>query len=438
MNVFRERRAELARLMAPGSALILFSHPERIRNDDVHFPFRQDSNFYYLTGFEEPESALVFRPGQKPETTLFVRAKDLERETWDGFRYGPEAAAKEFGLGRGELISDFDSRVGELLKSCQQIHYRHRLSGEADRRLPEILAATRRAQGKSALGYLTVLDANQLLGEMRLRKGAADIVALRKACEITAMAHINAMRATRPGLNERQIQGLLLASFLKEGAAREGYNCIVASGASATTLHYNFNDQALKAGDLLLIDAGAEYDYFTGDITRTFPVSGRFSAAQREVYEAVLRVQRAILSMIRPGLAFKELQELAIRGLTEEMIGLGLLKGSVDSLIESGAYRRYYMHGVSHWLGMDVHDAGAYVSAGQSRPLEVGMAFTVEPGLYIRHNDDQAPERLRGIGVRIEDDVLVTPTGREVLTAKAPTDVADIESVVGSGLSLQF
>ena len=433
MSIFKERRQALAR-MAPKSAVIIPAHPEQVRNNDVHHPYRQDSNFFYLTGFEEPESILVFRPGGSPETILFVRPKDVERETWDGFRYGPEGTEREFKVDKCYLLSEFDKLIVGLLRSVDQVYYRLNLDPEFDNKMLHVLDQVRLNQGRSGRGHLALLDSWELIGELRVKKSAYDVATMRKACEISARGHIEAMRWTRPGVNERELQGVLIGSFLRQGATREGYNTIVGTGNNATTLHYVFNDQECRDGDLLLIDAGAEYNYYTGDITRTFPVNGRFTAGQRRVYEGILNLQKSLIASIRPGMVFKSLQDTTIEGLTDLMIDLKLLSGKRSELVESLAFKKYYPHGVSHWLGMDVHDAGLHMINGEPRKLEAGMAFTVEPGLYIPETDMAAPAEFRGIGIRIEDNVVVTSSGCENLTESCPKEVTDLQDVIGRRL----
>lgn len=432
MNVFRERRQMLAN-RAKGSAVIVSSHPEMIRNNDVHHSYRQDSNMFYLTGFEEPESVLVFRPGLTPETVLFVRPKDLERETWDGFRYGPEGAEREYKIDKAYLISEFDKVIVDLLKPVDRVYYRWNIDREFDDKMLNVLDRVRASLGRTGRGHLPVHDSWELIGEMRLIKSAQEIEVMRKAAEISALGHIEAMKFTRPGVNERQIHGVLVGTFLMNGAQREGYGTIVASGAAATTLHYVFNDQPCREGDLLLIDAGAEYQYYTGDITRTFPVNGKFTAPQKRVYQAVLDIQKQLVAAVKPGLLFKSMQERTIEALTDVMIDLKLLSGSRQHLIETNAFKKYYMHGVGHWLGMDVHDTGLHVVNGEPRKLEPGMAFTIEPGLYIPADDTSAPAEFRGIGIRIEDNVVVTSNGCDNLTAKAPKEITEMESLIGTG-----
>jgi Xaa-Pro aminopeptidase len=431
-EIFKERRQKLAEKIK-GSALIVASHPELIRNHDVGYPYRQDSNFYYLTGFEEPESIFVFRPGQTPETVMFVRKKDLERETWDGFRYGPTGVEQEFGIDKAYHIDEFTKVAPNLLKDISNLYYRMYKHAWADEMVREVMETMRIAQGRTGQGYMSIHDADLLLGEMRLFKSEYELTQLREACEISAQAHIAAMKFTRPGVSERQIQGVLAYNFYMKGAAREGYNYIIASGDSSTTLHYNFNDQVCKDGDLLLIDAGAEYNYFTGDITRTFPVNGKFTEEQSIIYQGVLNIQKHIIGMIKPGLIFKELQDTTISMVVDMALTLGLLTGRKDDIISSQAYKRFYMHGVSHWLGMDVHDAGLYINKGESRPLETNMCFTVEPGFYIRADDETVPKKYRGIGIRIEDNIRVTSSGCENMTSSAPKEINDLEKIIGKG-----
>jgi Xaa-Pro aminopeptidase len=432
VSVFKERRQKLG-ARTKGSALILPAHPEMIRNNDVHHPYRQDTNLYYLTGFEEPESILVFRPGQTPETILFVRAKDMVRETWDGFRYGPEGTEREFKVDKSYLVSEFDNMIVDLLKPVDTVYYRWNTDRGFDNRMLSVLERVRASQGRTGRGHLAVHDSGELIGEARLYKSEYDVEVMRKACQISAKAHIEAMKFTKPGVSERQIQGVLVGSFLMQGADREGYNTIVASGAGATTLHYVFNDQVCKDGELLLIDAGAEFQYYTGDITRTFPVNGKFTPIQKRVYQMVLDIQKTLVANVKPGILFKSMQEQTVDFLTGAMIDLGLLKGNKAQLIETGAFRKYYPHGVSHYLGMDVHDSGLHIINGEPRKLEAGMAFTIEPGLYIPADDMTAPAELRGIGIRIEDNIVVTKNGHENLTVDAPKEIQELEALIGTG-----
>lgn len=430
MNIFAERRRLVGQEIF-GSALVVASHPEHIRNHDVHFPYRQDSNLFYLTGWEEPESVLILRPGLTPEAVMFVRRRDPERETWDGFRYGPEGCEREFKIDKCYPIDELEKVAPALLKEVDRVYYRLRKNSEFDERLQGVLDSVKQMQGRTGAGLLPIYDADTLIGEKRLVKSEYELTQLREACEISAQAHLAAMRFTRPGVSERQVQGVLAHQFFMRGSAREGYNYIVASGNSATTLHYNFNDQICKDGDLLLIDAGAEYNYYTGDITRTYPVNGKFTDEQARVYEAVLKVQKEIMDFVKPGVVFKELHDMGTSLLTDAMLELGLLSGRKEDLIQAMAQKKYYPHGIGHWLGMDVHDAGLYFKKGEPRPLEPNMCFTVEPGIYIPADDASAPAKYRGIGIRIEDNVRVTSGGSENMTSSAPKEIADLEKVVG-------
>lgn len=432
LKSFAERRKQVMKQIQ-GSALIVAAHPEYIRNHDVGFPYRQDSNMYYLTAFEEPESFLVLRPGQSPETVMFVRRRDRERETWDGFRYGPEGVEKEFGIEKVYPIDEFPKVAPQLLKGIDKLYYRMLKNPEADKLVSEAMDAARALQGRTGLGLTPVFDADQLLGEMRLFKSEEELVDLREACEISAQAHLAAMKFTRPGVTERQVQAVLEYNFLMKGAARPGYNHIVASGPAATTLHYNFNDQVCQDGHLLLIDSGAEYNYFTGDITRTFPVNGKFTDEQAEVYEGVLKIQKHIINYLKPGVRFKELHDMGASMLTDLMLELGFFSGTKDDVMAANQHRKYYPHGIGHWLGMDVHDAGLYFKNGEPRPLEANMCFTVEPGLYIPPDENGDAKNYRGIGVRIEDNVRITSNGCENMTSSVPKEMSDLEKIIGKG-----
>jgi Xaa-Pro aminopeptidase len=430
MNIFAERRKKLNQEIS-GGALVVASHPEHIRNHDVHFPYRQDSNLFYLTGWEEPESILVYRPGCNPETVMFVRRRDQERETWDGFRYGPEGCEREFKVDKAYPIDEFKKIAPGLLTEVDKVYYRMYKNAESDLLMQDVLSTVKSLRGRTGYGLLPIHDADVLIGEHRLVKSEYELTQLREACEISAQAHLAAMRFTRPGVSERQVQGVLAHQFYMRGSAREGYHSIVASGHAATTLHYNFNDQPCKDGDLLLIDAGAEYNYYTGDITRTFPVNGKFTDEQGRVYEGILKVQKQIMDFVKPGIVFKDLHDMGTSLLMDVMLDLGLLSGRKDDLLQSLAQKKYYPHGIGHWLGMDVHDAGLYYKKGEPRPIEANMCFTIEPGLYIPFDDQSAPAKYRGIGIRIEDNIRVTSTGCENMTSSAPKEISDIEKVVG-------
>jgi Xaa-Pro aminopeptidase len=419
-----DRRRRLAQAMGEGVAVVPTA-PERLRNRDTHFPYRFDSHFYYLTGFAEPEAVLVLTADHK--SLLFCREKNPEREIWDGFRYGPDAARERFGFDEAYPAAALDEKLAELLENQPALFYPVGADAEWDARAMRWLNAVRAKARAGTAAPERVQDVRSLIDHMRLVKDAQELGTMRRAARIAAAAHRRAMQTTRPARNEYEIEAELLYEFRRNGAQFPAYSPIVAGGANACVLHYVFNDAPLREGDLLLIDAGCELDGYASDITRTFPVSGRFSAAQREVYEIVLAAQKAAMDKVRPGKAWNEPHDAAVRVLAQGMLDLKLLSGTLEEVLEKETYKRFYMHRTGHWLGLDVHDAGEYKRAGQWRALEPGMTLTVEPGLYIRAADD-VPERLRNIGIRIEDDVVVTQGDCEVITAEAPKGVAEIEA----------
>jgi Xaa-Pro aminopeptidase len=428
ISPYAARRARLAAAMGEGVA-VLYTAAERLRNRDSHYPYRYDSYFYYLTGFAEPEAALVLIGGRNPRSILFCRARDPERETWDGFRHGPEAARERFGFDEARPVEALDAALPQLLENQPALHFPLGADAGWDARAMGWLNAVR-ARGRAGVAApQRVHDLRALLDDMRLFKDAHELAVMRRAARIAAAAHRRAMQATRPGRNEYQIEAELLYEFRRNGAQFPAYSPIVAGGANACVLHYVANDAPLADGDLLLIDAGCELDGYASDITRTFPVNGRFSGAQRAVYELVLEAQRAAIAAVRPGKPWNEPHDAAVRVLAQGMLDLKLLAGTLDAVLEKESYKRFYMHRTGHWLGLDVHDAGEYRVGGQWRPLAPGMALTVEPGLYIRAADG-VPPALADIGVRIEDDVVVTAQGCEVITAEAPKSVADIEALM--------
>ena len=421
------RRTRLAQAMQGGIA-VLPTAPERIRNRDTHYPYRFDSHFYYLSGFPEPEAALVVVAGPQPRSLLFCREKNEERETWDGFRFGPQGARERFGFDEAHPISELDAKVAALLGDQPALYYPVGADAQWDARAMGWLNAVR-ANARAGVGAPErVQDVRALIDEMRLVKDAHELEVMRRAAAISAVAHQRAIRAARPGCFEYELEAELLYEFRRGGAEFPAYWPIVAGGANACVLHYVSNNAVLRDGDLVLIDAGCELAGYASDITRCFPVGARFSAAQREVYELVLAAQAAAIAKVRAGNAWNEPHEAAVRVLAQGMLDLKLLSGSLGDVLEKETYKRFYMHRTGHWLGLDVHDAGDYKRAGKWRSLAPGMVLTVEPGLYIRAADD-VPERLRGIGVRIEDDVLVTEKGCEVLTAATPKSIADIEAL---------
>ncbi|MCB0355561.1 MAG: aminopeptidase P N-terminal domain-containing protein [Bdellovibrionales bacterium] len=431
MKVIAERRKRLAQLI-PGSALILTAHPEYIRNHDVHHPYRQDSNFYYLTGFEEPESIFLFRPGKNPESVLFVRNKDVERETWDGFRYGPEATKQEFQVDAAYSIDKFDELAPKLLEEVDKLYYRFFYFKDYDAILEKALLHTKSLRRRSGMGTLTIADSYQLIGEMRLIKDDFEVEQMRKAAEINTFAHTQIMKKISPGINERELHGKFIAAIMAQGAEREAYNGIFASGNNATTLHYVFNDQVCQDGDLFLIDAGPEYNFYASDVTRAYPVNGKFNEDQKRVYNRVLQIQKRMIERVKPGVTMSDLQHETISLLVDVMLDEGLLAGAKDQLIMNNEYLKYYPHGIGHWLGMDVHDAGLTIVGGEPRPLVKGMVITIEPGLYIPASDTKAPVALRGMGIRIEDNLLLTEDGHEVLSEQIPKEVSELESFLNS------
>jgi len=421
-----ERRRRLAHAMAEGLAVVPTA-PERLRNRDTHFPYRFDSHFYYLTGFAEPDAVLVLTAQGK--SILFCRERNEEREIWDGFRHGPQAARERFAFDEAWPIAALDEKVVELLENQPALHYPVGADAEWDARAMRWLNAVR-AKGRAGIAAPErVQDVRAVIDDMRLVKDAHELGVMRRAARIAAQAHRRAMQRTRPGRTEYEIEAELLYEFRRSGAQTPAYTPIVAGGANACVLHYVFNDAPLRDGDLLLIDAGCELDGYASDLTRTYPVNGRFSAAQREVYEIVLAAQRAAIESVRPGRAWNDPHDAAVKVLAQGLIELKLVPGNLDEVLEKETYKRFYMHRTGHWLGLDVHDAGDYKRQGNWRALAPGMTLTVEPGLYIRAEDD-VPERLRNIGIRIEDDVVVADAGCEVLTAEAPKAIADVEALM--------
>lgn len=429
MEIYKKRRAELLNKIKGGVA-VLFSHPEQIRNEDVHHHYRQDSAFYYLTGFPESESVAVI-DGVSNTFTLFVKKKDPLKELWTGFLYGLEGAQEHFGANKVYPIDELKSVLPDLLKNAEKVFYR---MGEFRDNDEVVLSAIRsgvKSRGRTGLGDPDIADVKTLIGEMRLKKGDDEVNNLRRACDISARGHIRAMKASRPGIYEYELEAELLYEFKKGGSPRVGYGAIVASGVNATVLHYTENNCRCDDGEFVLIDAATEYGYLTSDITRTFPVNGKFSAAQKKFYQAVLTVQKNLVAMVKPGIRFHDIHDACTEGLTDAMLDLGLLKGSRKQLIESNEYKKYFPHGTGHWLGMDVHDSGVYRIKGESRLLEPGMCFTIEPGLYVPGDDTTAPSEYRGLGVRIEDDILVTAKGHENLTQAVPKEVDALEEIIG-------
>jgi Xaa-Pro aminopeptidase len=430
--VYQHRRARLALGMKHGLAIIPTAG-ERIRNRDSLYPFRFDSYFHYLTGFPEPDAVLVLVAGESPRSVLFCREKDAEREVWDGFRYGPEAARERFGVDEAHPIAKLDELAPALLENQPALFYALGTDAAWDARMTGWLNRVRDRTRMGVSAPDEIRDVRSLLDEMRVLKGEEEVALMRRAGDIAAGAHLRAMKCVRPGMFENEIEAEFLHEFRRQGAQGPSYSPIVAGGANACVLHYVQNDALLRDGDLLLVDAGCELDGYASDITRTIPINGRFSPVQKDVYELVLAAQLAALEQVKPGSTWDQPHESAVRVLAQGFIDLGLLQGDLDRVLEAGDYKRFYMHRTGHWLGLDVHDAGDYKREGRWRPLEPGMVLTVEPGCYIRPAED-VPERFWNIGIRIEDDVVVTGTGCEVLTSGAPKLAGEIESVMaGAG-----
>jgi Xaa-Pro aminopeptidase len=429
INEFSKRRYQLMTEMVEGVAIVPTS-PELIRNRDSHYPFRFDSYFYYLSGFKEPESVLFLIAGPQAKTILFCRDKDMEREIWDGFRYGPAAAVSEFGIDAAYSMSQLDEIAPQLMANQSKLFYSLGADAAWDARVTGWINQLR-SQARTGVSVPdSIVDVRKLLDEMRLYKSEAEVALMRRSANIAAAAHQRAMQFTRPGMMEYEIEAEFLHEFYRHGSQAPAYTSIVAGGANACTLHYNANNAKLRDGDLLLIDAGCELDGYASDITRTFPVNGKFSAPQKDLYELVLASQAAAISKVAPNNHWNAPHEAALDVLVRGFIDLGLCKGSHDEVLEKGSYRQFYMHRTGHWLGLDVHDAGEYKDKqGEWRMLEPGMTLTVEPGCYVRPAEN-VPEHFWNIGIRIEDDVLVTPEGCEVLTSAAVKSVADIESLM--------
>lgn len=428
----RRRERLLATLPTDSIALVAAAHLKS-RNRDAEFAFRQDSDFYYLTGFNEPDAILLLIPGRaEGQVVLFCPPRDPQMEIWTGYRAGPEGCVRDFGMDQAFELAQIDEQLPRLLDGKRRLYYALGSDDALDVRVRGWLNQVRSMarQGARAPEELVLLD--NLLHEQRLFKSDAELAVMRRAADISAAAHIRAMQASRPGGHEYQLEAEITAYCMREGARFQAYSPIVGAGANGCILHYIDNNAELEDGDLVLIDAGCELDNYASDITRTFPVNGRFSTPQAALYQLVLDVQEACIEAIRPGVPWNDIHELSVRLLTEGLIRLGLLQGESDALIEEGAYRRFYMHRIGHWLGMDVHDVGQYKQDGDWRPLQPGMVMTVEPGLYVAPDDETVAEEWRGIGIRIEDDVVVTEQGCEVLTSAVPKRIADIEALMAS------
>lgn len=429
--VYAARRARLMAQMGSHSLALIPTSEAKVRNRDADYRFRPDSSFYYLTGFAEPEAVAVLEPSGEQPYVLFCRKRDREREIWDGLRAGTEGAVSQFGADAAFEISDLDAQMIARISGKKRLYVRMGQDAAFDQKVTFWLKQVAAQQRNGGKVPLEIIQLDHLIDEMRLIKDEHEIKLMQQAAQISAAGHVRAMQTVHAGMMEYALEAELLYVFQKNGC-QTAYNSIVGGGVNACILHYTENNQPLKDGDLVLIDAGAELDCYAADITRTFPVNGRFSPEQKALYELVLKAQLAAIESVRVGQHGKAYHEVAVRVLTEGLVELGLLAGDVDELIEKGSYRRFYMHGTGHWLGMDVHDVGSYKDEdGEAwRPLQAGMVLTVEPGLYVAADDDTVEPRWRGIGIRIEDDVLVTDTDPIILTADVPKTVAEIEALM--------
>jgi len=439
--MFAERRAQLMEAMRASSgssgvnssAAIFASAHLTNRNSDVDHEFRQESTFYYLTGFDEPDTVALIRPGAEAPFVLFVRPHDPEMAIWVGARAGVDGALEHYGADDAYPIEELDERLPALLTEVEDLYYPLGSDDEIDALVSQHVAHRRQSSQRGGTPLAGLRDPGPIVEQMRLLKSESEVSSLVRATTITGHGFDAAFRMTHPGLHEYEVQAAIEAEFRRLGSQRNGYPSIVAGAHDSCVLHYTTNRKQLNDGDLLLIDAGAEYDYYTADVTRTWPANGHFTAEQRAVYDIVLEAQRAGIAVSQPGARFDDPHNAAVRILTQGLVDLDILDGDIDSLIEEGAYRPHYMHSTSHWLGMDVHDVGRYRDGKESVQLQPGMCFTVEPGLYLSPDDETIPEPLRGIGIRIEDDILITPDGHRNLSGHIPTDADELEAIVGSG-----
>ena len=430
---------EFMRRIERDSVAIIPAAREAVRSHDTNYRYRQNSDFFYLTGFEEPEAIAVIAPSRDKKFTLFVRPRDLDQEIWYGYRAGVEGAQRDYSADEAFTIDQFDAKLTEILDGPRVLYYAFGHTDSAiDQKIIQQLTMMRESNRRPFEPPTTIVDPSTILHEMRVLKSAEEIEIMQRAADIAAEAHVEVMKSVRPGMMEFEVEAMVEAYFRKVGASGSSYTSIVGGGGNATILHYIDNKDELKDGDLLLLDAGAEYKGYASDITRTFPINGRFTDAQREIYDLVLKTQKSCIDMVRPGVRLEDLKTHSIELLTDGMVELGLLKGEPQTLIKETKYMQFYMHNLGHYLGIDVHDAGKYYFKGESRPAEAGMVMTIEPGLYISPDTSRIPEgfnkdipaKYLGIGVRIEDDVLVTENGARVLTHKVPKDREEIEALM--------
>lgn len=434
-EVFERRRKQVMDEMGEATVAVFVGPPPRKRSNDTDYPYRPSSDVLYLSGFREPEAVIVLAPGHDDgEFVMFVPDRDPKHEQWEGRRAGPEGAVENYGADAAFGLSKLEEELPKWFAGREKLYYTLGLEESFDRKIVGWVQSLRHRRGKISTMPASIIDARDIIFAARLIKSEEEVEIMRRACQISSEAHILAMKYCRPGIYEYELQALLEYHFRRSGGDFPAYSTIVGAGDNATILHYTENQDRIADGDVVLIDGGCEYQFYAGDITRSFPASGTFSPAQRDIYQAVLEAQKAAIADIKPGYTYDELQKGAQRRLTQAMIDLGLLEGSVDELMEEKAYGAYYPHSIGHSMGIDVHDVGLYrQSEEESRSLAEGMVLTIEPGLYIPADDESAPEEMRGVGVRIEDDVLITATGTENLTADCPKEIDDVEALVGSG-----
>lgn len=427
---FAQRRSRLMKLMGAGSVAIVMAPPHLLRNADVEYPYRPDSNFYYLSGFDEPDAVLVLLPGKTARSIMFCQDRNPEQEIWTGARAGPEGVCLDYAIDEAFPIEMLDDKMPELLEGCTSLYSMYGRNSNFD---SQIFSWVNRLRVKNRTGVkapVAFCDVAALLNEMRLIKSSGEIKTMRRAAKITAEAHIQAMRTARPGQMEFEVAADIQHVFNKAGATF-AYQSIVGSGANSCVLHYINNNQAMNDGDLLLIDAGAEVNCYAADVTRTFPINGRFSKEQKAIYEIVLQAQKAAIKQVKPGNLWNAPHKMAVKVIVRGLLKIGLLKGEPEKIIKSESFKKFFMHGTGHWLGMDVHDVGDYKINRRWRRFEPGMMLTVEPGIYIPANSRGVAKKWWNIGIRIEDDILVSKTGHEVITSKIPKEISELESLVG-------
>jgi len=428
-SIYNIRRQNLMKKMGKGVA-ILRGAPEQTRTNDTEYPYRQDSDFFYLTGYTEPGAACIINPNnQENPYTLFVLPQDPKKEVWTGWRLSFSETVDTYGADQAQDVAEFEATGLIAMKTSSKVYTNLNHDKAHQYKMLDLVGQVRKEVQRTGGGPEGLESVGAITHGMRLIKDAHELELMQKAADISAEAHCKAMQICKPGMHEYQLQAVLESHFVYEGGAGPAYTSIVGAGDNATVLHYINNRDQIVDGDMILIDAAAEFDMYAADITRTFPANGKFSDAQKAIYEVVLKSQTAVVEASKPGVTFQELHDLDLRMLVEGMIDIGLLEGSADEIIQNGTYQDYFMHKTGHWLGLDVHDMGNYMAEGESITLKPGMVFTVEPGIYV-NSKSKAPAKYRGIGIRIEDDILITETGNKNLTAGVPKEISEIEALM--------